>query len=90
MRFGLGIRPSPTISSNFVTPTPMYAAACTRDRPRRQSDSRSQLTELRCFSFIAPSQCARLASRASPFEVPDTVVQFILAVALLRTLTEQT
>src|SRR5215470_4437765 len=25
MRFGLGIRPSPTISSNFVAPTPIYS-----------------------------------------------------------------
>src|SRR4029077_14575501 len=38
MRFGLGIRPSPTISSNFVTPTPIYSAAWTRERPRGASE----------------------------------------------------
>src|SRR5215469_10501603 len=39
MRFGLGIRPSPTISSNFVMPTPISSAAWTRERPRGASES---------------------------------------------------
>src|SRR5947209_1803457 len=34
MRLGLGMRPSATIWSNFVAETPMYSAACPRQRPR--------------------------------------------------------
>jgi hypothetical protein len=33
-RLGRGIRPSATISSNLVAPTPTYRAASSRDRPR--------------------------------------------------------
>jgi hypothetical protein len=39
MRFGRDIRPSSTISSNFVAPTPIYSAAWTRERSRGASDS---------------------------------------------------
>jgi hypothetical protein len=60
MRFGLGIRPSLTISSNLVAPTPMYSAACIRDRPRGARDGGRQLTEFRLTEIGAISSPPRL------------------------------
>jgi hypothetical protein len=51
MRLGLGIRPSSTISSNFVTPTPIYLALCARERPRGASDGGKQLRSLSVILF---------------------------------------
>src|SRR5580700_7250672 len=51
IRFGLGIRPSPTISSNFVTPTPMYSAAWTRERPRGARERGKLLTVFRTIGL---------------------------------------
>src|SRR5215471_8758666 len=60
MRFGLGIRPSSTISSNFVTPTPIYSAAWTRERPRGASEGGKQLTEIRTMRLDSLIHCGSI------------------------------
>src|SRR5215469_17376078 len=60
MRFGRGIRPSPTISSNFVTPTPIYSAAWTRERPRGASEGGKQLTEFRTMQLDSLIHCGSI------------------------------
>src|SRR5215469_12071581 len=65
MRFGLGIRPSSTISSNFVTPTPIYSAAWTRERLRGASESGKQLTEFRTIRLDSLIDCGSLHSQCA-------------------------
>jgi hypothetical protein len=60
MRLGLGIRPSSTISSNFVTSTPIYSAACARDKPRGGSEGGKQLDE-----FASIDLCHRADDRGN-------------------------
>src|SRR5215470_15255265 len=65
MRFGRGIRPSATISSNFVTPTPIYSAAWTRERPRGASEGGKQLTEFRTIRLDSLIDCGSLHSQCA-------------------------
>src|SRR5690242_18911990 len=58
IRFGFGIRPSSTISSNLVVPTPTYSADCTRDRPRGGRLSGRQLA-VRDIALLALLSRAR-------------------------------
>src|SRR5216683_1051328 len=68
MRFGLGIRPSPTISSNFVTPTPIYSAAWTRESPR---GARERGKLLRVFRTI--DLCRRI-DHCGSLRLPEPAV----------------
>src|SRR6516165_5739137 len=52
IRLGLGIRPSSTIASNFVTPTPIYSAAWARERPRGASESGKRLPVFRTIALL--------------------------------------
>src|SRR5580700_4705749 len=65
IRFGLGIRPSPTISSNLVAPTPMYSAAWTRDKPRGAREGGRQLTEFR-FTAAIPAVTGQRETTSIP------------------------
>src|SRR5215472_8668531 len=65
MRFGRGIRPSATISSNLVTPTPIYSAAWTRERPRGASEGGKQLTEFRTIRLDSLIDCGSLHSQCA-------------------------
>src|SRR5271166_436960 len=65
IRFGLGIRPSSIISSNFVTPTPMYSAAWARDRPRGTREGGKQLTEFRTIGLPRLTYCGPLLPKSA-------------------------
>jgi hypothetical protein len=63
-----GIRPSATISSNLVTPTPRYSAAWTRERPRRARQADRIPSHRAASAFRGGKSCRSRKFKIDPIE----------------------